>query len=337
MSIPGVADPERQDPSIFVQDQHLDKRIVIGFCVFFSLAHSRCLLRMSDLGTILEILPCSRPPSPLSYAESNSQRTTIDTSTVWGPGTLSGRALLTLGEVAIRGISNLIIRRRLAAICLRVPSLNRSMCDDLLELCRPKMYPKWIGKEAVRLISAQICLHSKYYVLVVALCKWPQEEARLIILELIRSLPGLRHPPRWQLSEFYNFLAVIIQVREQWRTLIVEAAHLFRSVLHDGDLPVDHPIDMLCTKTAPQSTPLSKKSRSFKMPSIVIWMNLQAAGLPLDACLRDVISILTTADKSTFQFRDARVFEFFSVVNGQIHALLNSTGFGRGRLQYGDD
>jgi hypothetical protein len=65
-----------------------------------------------------------------------SQRTTTDTSTIWGPGTLSGRALLALGEATIRGIDALLIRRKLATIRKRGPYLTQTMCDDLLELCR---------------------------------------------------------------------------------------------------------------------------------------------------------------------------------------------------------
>jgi len=81
---------------------------------------------------------------------SDSQRTTTDTSTTWGPGTLSGRALLALGEATIRGIDALLIRRRLATIRIRAPSLADPMYKDLLELCRPAMYSPKGGPTVLR-------------------------------------------------------------------------------------------------------------------------------------------------------------------------------------------
>jgi hypothetical protein len=50
------------------------------------------------------------------------------------------------------------------------------------------MYSQRIGKEAVRLILTQICAESKYSMFVLAICDWPQDEARLIIRQLISSL-----------------------------------------------------------------------------------------------------------------------------------------------------
>ncbi|KAJ7840863.1 hypothetical protein B0H14DRAFT_2784260, partial [Mycena olivaceomarginata] len=138
---------------------------------------------------LLGIRPFPKPSSLFSYTLSDSQRKTTETSTIWGPGTLSGRAILALGEVTLRGINNLGIRCRLATIRLRAPSLNKAMCDDLLEFSRPK-----------------------YSMLVLALCEWPQDEAR-----------GSLHPSKRQLKEIYNFLVAIIQVKEQWRHIVGEA------------------------------------------------------------------------------------------------------------------
>ncbi|KAF8166612.1 hypothetical protein K438DRAFT_252664 [Mycena galopus ATCC 62051] len=274
---------------------------------------------MTHLETILEVPPLPRPPSTFSYTPSDSQRTTTDTSTIWGLGTLSGRALLALGEATVRGINSLVIIRRLATI-RRAWSLDKSMCDDLLDFSRPAMYPAWIGKEASRLILTQLCVQSKYAVLAVALCRgeWSTEEARLIILELIRNLSPLWKAPKWQLKGIYSFLAAILQVKERWRDLVVEARKLLRSIFPDQQ-PFHHPIDMLSTEPpTPQPTPLSRESYSPNLPFAeiqamysrdsrqMIWIDLEAAGLPLDSRLREVFRSLAIAEKSTPEYLNAR-------------------------------
>ncbi|KAF8217535.1 hypothetical protein K438DRAFT_1795164 [Mycena galopus ATCC 62051] len=258
-----------------------------------------------------------RPPSSFDFSYSEYQRTTTDTSTTWGPGTLSGRALLALGEATLRGINSLIIRRRLTTIRRRAPSLTKSMCDDLLELCRPAMYSTSLGEEATGLILTHLCVDSRYSALAVALCDWPPEEARLILLRLMRSLSQFWRP-RMQVTEIYNLLAAIIQIHGHWKDLVKEAAHILRSMAQDRQLVFGHPIDMLCTGIPPTGF-LGKGSPYFDMPfSEVqakysdlgrqnIWMNLQAAGLPLNTRLRDAISILKTSEKSTAEYHDARV------------------------------
>ncbi|KAJ6460685.1 hypothetical protein C8R47DRAFT_1080909 [Mycena vitilis] len=134
--------------------------------------------------------PFTRPPSIQEShfsGSSDSQETTTDTSTVWGPGTLSGRALLALGEATVRGIDALIIRHRLATIRLRAPSLTKSMHSDVLELCRPNMYSVTITKQATQLALAQICAgpESSLYIFVVLLCQWSLQEARVTLLQLV--------------------------------------------------------------------------------------------------------------------------------------------------------
>ncbi|KAJ7433028.1 hypothetical protein B0H11DRAFT_1939856 [Mycena galericulata] len=223
-----------------------------------------------DSGNIRKSTPSSLFSNAVS--DSDSQRTTTETSTVWGPGTLSGRALLALGEVTIRGLNQIVIWRRLATIRLRAPS--QSMCDDLLELCRPAMYSLRIRKEVLRLILTQICVESKWSMLVLALCDWRQDEARLILHEVMRSLsdPELLHPSGWPLEGINNFLFAIIQVKGQWRDLVVEA------VFQDLELFIGHPIHILCTQTTSES-PLStlQKTCSSKMRAD-IWLSLHASG-----------------------------------------------------------
>ncbi|KAJ7625323.1 hypothetical protein DFH06DRAFT_1229153 [Mycena polygramma] len=215
----------------------------------------------------------------------DSQRTTTDTSTIWGPGTLSGRALLALGEATIRGIDALIIRRRLATIRLRAPSLTRSMCDDLLELCRPNMYSIRIAKQAIGLTLAHICAgaESSLHMFVVCLCRWPQQEARLILLELVRSTSQVNRPRGWELKRLYDFLVVIIQVKAGWRRIVAEAA-----ILLDQTCPpvIAHPVQFLSAEVTaglPES-PLSSLQDAY---SVDIRSKTWIALLKCDFPLRD--------------------------------------------------
>lgn len=61
-------------------------------------------------------------------------------TTVWGPGTLSGKVILSLGEASLRGLGHVILRLRLAKISsslLKIsPDKQERMYDDLLELSR---------------------------------------------------------------------------------------------------------------------------------------------------------------------------------------------------------
>jgi hypothetical protein len=72
-----------------------------------------------------------------------SECTTTTSSTVPGLGELSGRAILALGKVTLRGAEYVIIRRRLEVISVKFPHLNvdripgiEQMYDDVLELSR---------------------------------------------------------------------------------------------------------------------------------------------------------------------------------------------------------
>jgi hypothetical protein len=80
-----------------------------------------------------------RPPSIISFATNTS----TDTVDVQGIGTLSGRMIYAVGEVALRGIENLAIRRRLGKVISVFP-LNdhiaikdiETIYDHTLELSR---------------------------------------------------------------------------------------------------------------------------------------------------------------------------------------------------------
>ncbi|KAJ7367237.1 hypothetical protein DFH08DRAFT_836905 [Mycena albidolilacea] len=239
---------------------------------------------------------------------SDSQRTYTDTSTVWGPGTVSGRALLALGEATIRGIDALLIRRRLANIRLRVPFLTGSVCNDLLELCRPDMYSVRIAKQALGLTLTQICSgpESSVYLFVVSLCKWSRQEARFILLALVRSLREITPPPEWQLERLYDLMVAIIQVQDRWRSFVVEAAVLLDK---PSFTTITHPIHLLSAEATADlpASPLSNLQEAYSphMRSKA-WLSLQACGLSLQDRVLKIGEILSVGNHaSTARIVDA--------------------------------
>lgn len=76
--------------------------------------------------------------SSSSFALSFASRSTgWTTSTEWGPGTLAGKALLAIGEAALRGVENLAIRRKLATYKSFFPHTDS---DELTEIDVDQMY-----------------------------------------------------------------------------------------------------------------------------------------------------------------------------------------------------
>ncbi|KAJ7147182.1 hypothetical protein C8R43DRAFT_1012218 [Mycena crocata] len=250
------------------------------------------------------------PRSSNDISERSSERTYTDTSSVWGPGTLSGRALLALGEVTLRGIDSFLIRRKLAAIQQRGPdNLTSLMCSDLVELCRPAMYSVGIVKKAIQVTLTQICAGPELsvYMIVVFLCKWSRQEARLILFELIRHFCALSRPPGWRLERLYDFLTAVVQVKEGWRSFVVEAATLLDSAVQPLIL---HPIHVLCAETTgsvADLVPLSSiQSAHAAHMRLNTWLFLQTCGLPLEARMLKIEKILQeTPDLSTTQTIDA--------------------------------
>jgi hypothetical protein len=79
----------------------------------------------------------------MSASSSITTRTSSSGSTTPGPGALSGKVILALGKLTLRGADYLIIRRRLHVISSNFPHSNETnikgleqMYDDILELSR---------------------------------------------------------------------------------------------------------------------------------------------------------------------------------------------------------
>ncbi|KAF9463077.1 hypothetical protein BDZ94DRAFT_1322157 [Collybia nuda] len=130
---------------------------------------------------------------------SNYSVTTVSTSsTVPGPGALSGKAILALGKATLRGAENLMIRRRLQAIDEKFPHNNEDefpeaerMYQDVLELSRRDMYPDVHRSRALRIILVQIGTRQTD-LLVKALTTWASVEVDLLISYLTAMFDPLR-------------------------------------------------------------------------------------------------------------------------------------------------
>ncbi|KAJ7132937.1 hypothetical protein C8R46DRAFT_652246 [Mycena filopes] len=293
--------------------------LALYFTASFSLSSP-----MSQTSTQLQIAHSStdrsETPSSNDASDRTSQRTFTDTSTVWGPGTLSGRALLALGEVTIRGIDNLVIRGRILALRQRVGrKLTGNMCNDLMELCRrgsvilaqdcgltrdvrPTMYSARITKEAIRLTLTQLCggPKSAVYMFAFSLCKWPRQEARLILLQLIHSFFEITWPLEWEPQRWYDILITIIQVKEGWKNLIVEAAAL---LLGNPAFPsiAMHPIHFICAEATaglPESSLSILQYAYSPYMRAEAWIELQKCGLRLSERMSKIEKLVQ--ETSTF-------------------------------------
>ncbi|KAL0060408.1 hypothetical protein AAF712_005815 [Marasmius tenuissimus] len=141
--------------------------------------------------------------SVLTADTDQTDRTESSATTIWGPGTLSGKAIKSLGEASLRGLDNLIIRWKLARInsdlsksstatgdsTFSVDKLER-IYDDLLELSRLDFYDAKVRQKALRLIMIQIGSRETNQ-LVSCIMKWPSEEIRIFLSEMMVFMPCL--------------------------------------------------------------------------------------------------------------------------------------------------
>lgn len=151
----------------------------------------------------LESVQSSRPSSIASFSTA---------ATAHGIGSQSGRVIYAVGEAALRGIENIIIRRNLSTILSRFPHYDAEMHDmssiynDVLELSRyvnePKskkylknyqiiragVYNTSIQKYALRVLIVQISTcHTRH--LIDHLAKWPSVEIGIFLAEVMACMP----------------------------------------------------------------------------------------------------------------------------------------------------
>ncbi|KAJ3762092.1 hypothetical protein EV360DRAFT_79654 [Lentinula raphanica] len=142
----------------------------------------------------------------ISTTTYSTTETESSATTVWGPGTLSGRAIKSLGEASLRGVEKLIVRWRLAKINAILPGLTsptssssknyttgeqlEKIYDDLLELSRLDFYDTKVRQKALRMIMMQIGSRETHQLLL-CVAKWPQEEIIVFLSEMFPCIPLL--------------------------------------------------------------------------------------------------------------------------------------------------
>lgn len=148
---------------------------------------------------------------PMSGAADQESLNTASTvpSTVWGPGTLAGRAILALGEATLKGLDRVVDResramqKRLKTIRGVVPHLTTEMYSDLIEFARydrsvhiemrnlfasssPDVYPQYILEAATAIVFHQLAVGFGAAV-AVSISMLPGSEARLVMLRMLNS------------------------------------------------------------------------------------------------------------------------------------------------------
>ncbi|KAJ6505414.1 hypothetical protein C8R45DRAFT_1070135, partial [Mycena sanguinolenta] len=124
--------------------------------------------------------------SPLSLAKS-SVYTTTSSSTQWGPGALTGKAIRAMGKAVVRGAEYIVISRRLSTIRAALPcrdenhEIRERMFDDVLELSRPGLYPEAFRIQSMQILVAQIASEDTYH-LQCSFSKWEIDHEELVAL-----------------------------------------------------------------------------------------------------------------------------------------------------------
>ncbi|KAK7051781.1 hypothetical protein R3P38DRAFT_2857339 [Favolaschia claudopus] len=182
-------------------------------------------------------------------------------STVWGPGTVAGRALMALGEATLKGfervidLESLAIQRRLRTIRRQIPILTAEMYHDLMELARPELYPARILMTSLHLICLQIN-HGYSAAIAGTLSPLPPSEIRVILFQLwvisvtfdpeVLSLSQKQLPPTtWRPDDILNVLTVLVQLRSETAWVCYDVIDDLSSSPFFGTLFLrrrDHPI-----------------------------------------------------------------------------------------------
>ncbi|KAF7377199.1 hypothetical protein MSAN_00139600 [Mycena sanguinolenta] len=250
-------------------------------------------------------------------------------STVWGSGTLAGRAILALGEATLKGLDRIIdresraIQKRLAVIRASVPHLTPEMYADLIELSRPELYPQYILDSASDILFYQ--LYSGYgAAIALSVAQLSLLDARLVVFQLLTSRKlEIRDDifgdeplaPRSVL----DFLATLVQVQPELKPVCFEVLDGLVQSPHICVRFRDHPIlrihaeddlniPLICR------TPLAEQQLRFSQDHMYRWKNwklLERAGISSEDRLLQISTVLVDAASEnrcwTTDFFDAAV------------------------------
>ncbi|KAJ3482084.1 hypothetical protein NLI96_g7223 [Meripilus lineatus] len=119
--------------------------------------------------------------------------TSVSASTVYGLNTVSGRAIMAVGYLAIQAVERVNMKLALRRISSELPhnganlrgDIRPRLLEDLLELQRPGLYPSSIRHEAWKLI-ARYLVQRRSHELVEAIfrAKWPRIELQIFVRQM---------------------------------------------------------------------------------------------------------------------------------------------------------
>ncbi|KAJ7111298.1 hypothetical protein C8R44DRAFT_856616 [Mycena epipterygia] len=253
--------------------------------------------------------------SGAGYRQSFYTESTVP-STVWGPGTLAGRAILALGEATLRGLDRVIdresraIQKRLEAIRGSVPHLAPEMYCDLIELARPDLYPQYILEAATDIVFHQLEL-GYGAALALSVAQLSLSEARLVMLRMLISRDfdvldedspmGARSP-----RKALDVLTMLVQLRPEMTASCFDVLdqlflnpHICMRLFRFRDHPIlriraeeDLNIPPICR------TPLSELQLRFSQDRMYRWKSwklLESAGHPIESRLLQLNAVLLNA------------------------------------------
>ncbi|KAJ6612855.1 hypothetical protein B0H10DRAFT_2222745 [Mycena sp. CBHHK59/15] len=179
------------------------------------------------------------PVSIFSLTASSTYETTSgsSSSTVPGPGALTGKAIKALGRVTIRGIDHFVILRQLSVIAHHFPLMDEKAAvikhieeiyDHTLEFSRQGLYREEINRKALRLLLGQVGLGETQF-LVRALSRWDTLELRIFLSEILIQLVPLWNPPLRKV--FYSPLLDAYSRAQKWAHISILPFLLFISKL----------------------------------------------------------------------------------------------------------
>ncbi|KAG6844526.1 hypothetical protein H0H87_006182 [Tephrocybe sp. NHM501043] len=133
-----------------------------------------------------------------SNITSSSDTTTSSEFTVRGIGSISGRAIYTIGEYAIHGVENLAILKRIYSIAEILPNAGamdlkevERLYKDLFEFSRQDLYMGSIRSQALKILFRRICSRDTNY-LVRCVDKQRSKIRKNLLKDLVAMLDPLR-------------------------------------------------------------------------------------------------------------------------------------------------
>ncbi|KAJ7074991.1 hypothetical protein B0H15DRAFT_806501 [Mycena belliarum] len=278
--------------------------------------------------------------SQTQYRASSYTESSVPT-TVWGPGTLAGRAILALGEATLKGLDRIVdretraIQKRFGVIRAVAPQLTPEMYSDLVELARPDLYPQHILETATEILFQQMDLGYGAAV-ALSIAQLTLSEAQLVVFRMYTSRDcDLSDDPEYPRAvrvtspqKALDLLVYLIQVQPELTPVCFEVLdHLNRNPRKCLGLLRfrNHPIIRIHAENGlhiPQMcrTPLSELQLQFSQDRMCRWKSwrlLENAGHSLESHLLHINDVLLEAIAehmyATTDFVDAAV-DLFEVL-----------------------